>query len=116
MVDLAGIHGLLVEQARQYLVRQGASNIVVLDGVHTGRKSPYKKPIPDLIAVMDGKKVAVECGYLTGFEKRWKELKDAGYEIVIHFPYLECFDLSMNNPYRDDIKNNKYAREWRNYT
>ena len=75
----------------------GIENIRVLDGVHTGRKSRWKKPLPDIIGEIRGKKVAVECGYLA-HKDRFGELKAAGYEIIIHWPYLEVLDSTMTLP------------------
>lgn len=87
-------HDFLIEQALDHLKKIGATNIKVLD--QAGR---HKAPIPDIVAIVDGKKVAVECGSLVGGpEKRFEQLKKAGYEIIVHFPRLENFDISMLAP------------------
>lgn len=90
-------HSNLIEEARRKLVRSGATEIEVLDGLYTGRGSKWRAPVPDIICRMSGKKVAVECGYLAN-KDRFAQLKTAGYEVVIWWPYLEVFDSTMTLP------------------
>lgn len=73
----------------------GAEDIEIWDG----RNRAHQAPVPDLVASLEGRRVAVECGTMVGGrEARIKQLHEVGYEIVIHLPYLECFNWSMSTP------------------
>jgi hypothetical protein len=87
----------MIQLARADLVRTGASSIQVIDGAYIGRGSKWKKPVPDVVATIGERRVAVECGYLAN-RNRLEELRAVGYEVVIHWPYLEFFDPSMMTP------------------
>lgn len=89
----------MTSEAEEWLIRNGGKNVRVLDGVHTGKGSEYKSPLPDVVGELRGRKVAIECGWMSGgCAKRITQLKTAGYQIVIHWPYLECFDITMTLP------------------
>lgn len=88
-------HDSLVAYAVEYCRRRGFEKVEVLDG----HNRAHRKPVPDVVALDGTKKVAVECGRMAGGrEVRLEELTKAGYDVVIEFPYLECFDWSMTTP------------------